>query len=63
MKKSMDLKARLEDLVRRSREDLLKPEEIVAFKEMLRGTLMFEPRERISANEVIQLLPSSWGIQ
>lgn len=62
MKKPMDLKARLEDLVRGSREDLLKPEEMVAFEKILRGMLRFEPKERISANEVTQLLPSSWGI-
>lgn len=63
MKKPMDLKVRLEDLVRGSREDILGPEEVVAFERILRGMLRFELRERISANEITQLLPSSWGIQ
>lgn len=49
MRKPMDLKARLGDLARGSREDLLKPEEVVAFENILRGMLRFKPREKISA--------------
>ncbi|KAF8246626.1 kinase-like protein, partial [Wilcoxina mikolae CBS 423.85] len=40
----------------------LKPEEMSAFEEMLRGMLRFEPSERISAEQVVQLLPSSWNV-
>lgn len=62
MKKPIDLEVRLEDLARGSREDILGPEEVVVFEKIL-GMLGFELRERILANEVTQLLPSSWEIQ
>lgn len=63
MKKPIDLKARLEDPVHGLTEDLLKPEEVVVFEKIIRETLRFESRERVSANEVTQILSSSWGIQ
>lgn len=50
MKKPIGLEVRLEDLVRGSREDILGPEEVVAFEKILRGMLRFELTERILAN-------------
>ena len=39
----------------------LEPEEIAAFKSILLGMLRYEPDERMSAKEVVQLLPRVCG--
>lgn len=59
-KKILDLNARLKELVRGSQEEPLEPQEMVMFEKILQGMLNFEPEKRISADEVVRLLPSTW---
>lgn len=56
----MDMQARLKALDRNP-PDGLQPEEIAAFEHILLAMLRFEADKRISAEEVVQLLPGACG--
>ena len=56
----VDIQTRLQGIPRDTLVGL-EPEEIAAFERILLGMLRFEPDERMSAKEVVQLLPGVCG--